>query len=230
MNMKKVLALSLVAIMIAILSFSTLAWFTDDDSATNDFTINGAGQGEDTEDKIFSVEVKENVDGEDEPVDNMTFENVLPGANYTKEAYVTNTGANDQYIRVTLTVSDWALVKDIISINMDDAFAANWHIDSTDVSINAEGNLTAASDASVDANGNLVVVMYLDKILTPNTTVELMDLVSISKDADQSDFTAAGFADGFIIDVKADAVQTKNLLDTYGTIEWENARDSFNAL
>ena len=230
MNMKKVLAISLVAIMVAILSFNTLAWFTDADNATNDFTINGAGNGDDTEDEIFSVEVKENVDGEDEPVDNMTFEDVLPGANYKKEAFVTNTGANDQYIRVTLTVSDWALVKDIISINMDDAFANNWVIDSTDVSIDADGNLSASSDASVDANGNLVVILYLDQILVPNEKIDLMDYVSISKDATQADFTDAGFADGFIIDVHADAVQTQNMLDTYGTIEWENARDSFAAL
>lgn len=229
MNMKKVLVISLVAIMVAILSFNTLAWFTDADNATNDFTINGAGNGDGTEDEIFSVEVKENVDGEDEPVDEMTFEDVLPGANYKKEAFVTNTGSNDQYIRVTLTVSDWALVKDIISINMDDAFASNWVIDTADVSIDADGNLSAA-DAAVDANGNLVVIIYLDQILAPAEKVDLMDYVSISKDATQADFTAEGFADGFIIDVHADAVQTQNMLDTYGTNEWENARDSFAAL
>ena len=214
--------------MIAILSYSTLAWFTDNDSATNDFTVNGAGTGD--ADDIFSVEVKENVDGEDEPVDEMTFDNVLPGANYKKEAYVTNTGSNDQYIRVTLTVSDWALVKDIVAINMDDAFAANWHIDSTDVSIDADGNLIAASDASVDADGNLVVVMYLDKKLAAGETVDIMDYVSISTAATQDDFAAEGFADGFIIDINADAVQTENMLATYGEIEWQNARDSFNAM
>lgn len=229
MNMKKVLVISLVAIMVAILSFNTLAWFTDADNATNDFTINGAGNGDGTEDEIFSVEVKENVDGEDEPVDEMTFEDVLPGANYKKEAFVTNTGSNDQYIRVTLTVSDWALVKDIISINMDDEFASNWVIDTADVSIDADGNLSAA-DAAVDANGNLVVIIYLNQILVPAEKVDLMDYVSISKDATQADFTAEGFADGFVIDVHADAVQTQNMLDTYGTIEWENARDSFAAL
>lgn len=227
MNMKKVLAVSLVAIMIAILSFNTLAWFVDEDNATNDFTVNGAGQ--DDPDKIFSVEVKENVDGEDEPVDEMTFEDVLPGADYKKEAFVTNTGSNDQYIRVTLTVSDWDLVKDIISINMDDAFASNWVIDTANVSIDADGNLSA-SGAAVDTNGNLVVIIYLDKILTPAEKVDLMDYVSISEQATQDDFAAAGFADGFIIDVHADAVQTQNILDTYGPSEWENARDSFNAL
>ena len=228
MNKKKLLAISLVVCMIAILSYSTLAWFTDADNATNDFTVNGAGQED--PDKIFSVDVKENVEGEDQPVDEMTFENVLPGDNYKKEAYVTNTGSNDQYIRVTLTVSDWALVKDIIAINMDDAFAANWHIDSTDVSVDAEGNLIAASDASVDADGNLVVVMYLDKILAADETVDLMDYVAISTAATQDDFAAEGFADGFSIDVKADAVQTENILATYGDVEWQNARESFNTL
>lgn len=228
MNMKKVLALSLVAILVAILSFNTLAWFTDADNATNDFTVNGAGQED--PDEVFSVEVKENVEGEDEPVDEMTFEDVLPGAEYKKEAYVTNTGSNDQYIRVTLTVSDWDLVKDIVIINMDNDFAANWHIDSTDVSVDAEGNLVAASDASVDADGNLVVVMYLDKILAADETVELMDMVSISTAATQDDFAADGFADGFIIDVKADAIQTENVLETYSDVQWQNARESFNAL
>ena len=228
MSKKKVLVISLVAIMIAILSYSTLAWFSDSDNATNDFTVNGAGQED--PDEIFSVEVKENVDGEDEPVDEMTFENVLPGAEYKKEAYVTNTGSNDQYIRVTLTISDWALIKDIVTINMDDDFATNWYIDSTDVSVDAEGNLTAASDASVDADGNLVVVMYLDKILVPGETVELMDLVSISTAATQDDFAAEGFADGFYIDIDADAVQTQNMLENYSDVEWQNARDSFNAL
>ena len=47
--------------MIAILSFSSLAWFTDNDSATNDFTIGGAGTGD--ADDIFSMEVWEK--GED---------------------------------------------------------------------------------------------------------------------------------------------------------------------
>ena len=225
MNMKKVLALSLVAIMVAILSFSTLAWFTDNDASTNDFTVNGGGNED--PDEIFSVDVKENVDGEQLPVDEIEFEDVLPGASYKKEAYITNTGANDQYIRVILTISDWALVKDIVTINMDDNFANDWHIDSTDVSVDGEGNLVASSDASVDADGNLVVVMYLDKKLTANETVNVMDYVNISKDATQDDFAAEGFKDGFQISIKADAIQTENILPTYGTVEWQNARESF---
>ena len=96
--------------------------------------------------------------------------------------------------------------------------------------IDADGNLIATSDASVDADGNLVVVMYLDKKLAAGETVDIMDYVSISTAATQNDFAAEGFADGFIIDINADAVQTENMLATYGESEWQNARDSFNAM
>ena len=114
MNKKKLLSLALVVIMIATISFSSLAWFTDKDEATNDFTIGGAGQGE--ADKIFSVDVKEYVDGKNEPVDEMDFEQVLPGDHHNKEAFITNTGSYDQYIRVVMTISDWNQIKKIVTI------------------------------------------------------------------------------------------------------------------
>lgn len=228
MSKKKILSLSLVVIMIAILSFSSLAWFTDADSAKNDFTINGAGQND--PDEIFSVDVQENVDGASQPVENMDFEDVLPGDHHKKEAFVSNTGSYDQYIRVVMTVTDWKLIKDVVTINMDDDFAANWKIVSSDVSINSDGNLTTQTDSSVNANGALVVTMYLTKKLLPGETVQIMDYVSVSELATQADFIDPAFADGFQITFDAAAVQTENILDTYGTEEWENAKDTFEAL
>lgn len=228
MSKKKLLSLSLVVIMIAILSFSTLAWFTHDDSATNDFTIGGAGQNDPN--KIFSVDVKENVDGEAQPVDKADFENILPGDHYKKEAYITNTGAYEQYIRVTMTVTDWKLIQNVVTINMDDAFASNWQLDAGGVSVDNNGVLTAQTDASVNANGELVVVMYLNKKLAVGETIDIMDYVSVSADATQDDFVAAGFADGFQIKIEADAAQTKNILANYGTDEWQNAKDTFATL
>ena len=61
MSKKKLLSLAVVAIMIAILSFGTLAWFTDSDSVTNDFGV--AGGGNNNPDEIFSIDVMEQVDG-----------------------------------------------------------------------------------------------------------------------------------------------------------------------
>ncbi len=230
MNKKKLLSVSIVVMMIAILSFSSLAWFTDTDSATNDFTIGGAGQGDDTADKIFSVDVKENVDGEEQPVEEQKFENVLPGDVYKKEAYVSNTGSYEQYIRVTMTITDWKLIQNIVSINMDDDFGTNWKISSAGVDVDDDGNLITKNDSSVNANGELVVVLFLNKKLAVGETVEIMDTVSIAKTATQDDFTAEGFADGFQIKIHADAAQTENILETYGTSEWQNAENTFKAL
>lgn len=228
MSKKKLLSLALVVIMIAILSFGSLAWFTDADSATNDFNIGGAGQND--PDKIFSVDVKEKIDGEEQPVEEQTFENILPGDRYRKEAYVSNTGAYEQYIRVTMTITDWKLIRNIVTINMDDAFETAWKISSAGVDVDDNGNLTASNDSSVNEKGELVVVLYLNKKLAVGETVQIMDTVSIARTATQNDFTAEGFADGFQIKIHADAAQTKNVLASYGTVEWQNAENTFQSL
>ena len=228
MNKKKLLSLAMVVIMIAILSFSSLAWFTDTDSATNDFKVGGAGEND--PDTIFSVDVKENVDGEEEPVDEMDFDDVLPGDVYKKEAYINNTGSYDQYIRVTMTITDWELIKNIVTIQMDADFATNWKICSLGVDLDDNGNLITKNDSSVDSDGNLIVVLFLNKKLEAGDTVQIMDSVSISTKATQNDFTAEGFADGFQIQIDADAAQTENILTEYGEIEWQNAENTFKAL
>lgn len=227
MSKKKLLSLAAVAIMIAILSFSSLAWFTDNDSAANDFQIGGAGTGK--EDDIFSVDVKENVDGEEQPVDKMDFADVLPGDSYKKEAYVSNTGAYEQYIRVTMTVTDWKLIKDVVTINMDDRFNDSWHIYGGQARVE-DDILSDYSNTVLDEDGSLVVTMYLNKKLQPGETVDIMDYVEISAEATQKDFAAEAFADGFQITFDADAVQTENILSALDEREWYNAMKSFEKL
>ena len=237
MSKKKLLSLALVVIMIAILSFSTLAWFTDADSATNDFTVGGAGQQD--PDKIFSVEVKENVDGEQAPVDNMTFENVLPGDSYKKEAFITNTGSYEQYIRVVMTVTDWSLINGgvtgggngVVVIKMDKDFKDNWQIVGQ-AQVRDDGTLVVNSAGGTYDNttDTLTVTMYLKHKLQPGETVQIMDSVTIATKATQADFAAAGFADGFQISFDADAAQTENILTEKSADEWRNAQATFKAL
>lgn len=228
MNKKKILSLALVVIMIAILSFSSLAWFTDKDSAKNDFTIGGAGQND--PEKIFSVDVKENVDGEAEPVDEIKFEDILPGDNHKKEAYVSNTGAYEQYIRVVMTITDWNQIKDVVSIKMDEQFNDTWHIYNSGVYVDADGYLKPHANANVNADGALVVTMFLNSKLAVSTEAQIMDMVSVSADATQEDFVSENFADGFQITFDADAAQTKNILSAYDEEEWKNAMATFKAL
>jgi len=227
MNKKKLLSLALVVIMIAILSFSSLAWFTDADSAKNDFTVGGAGQND--PDKIFSVDVKEEVDGEEEPVEEWDFEEILPGDKLKKEAYITNTGSYEQYIRLIMTITDWKQVEDIITVNMDDAFNDNWHIYGGQARV--ENDILADySNTVLDQDGSLVVTMYLNKKLQPGETINIMDYVEISKDATQDDFKDSAFADGFQIIFDADAAQTENILSSFDSREWYNAMKTFEEL
>lgn len=227
MNKKKLLSLALVVIMIATISFSSLAWFTDKDAAENKFTIGGAGQ--ENPDKIFSVDVKENVDGKEEAVDGMEFKDILPGDHHKKEAYVENTGSYEQYIRVVMTITDWYEIDDIVTIKMDEKFAENWHINEGGIQVTEEGILVR-NYTPADENGNLVVTLYLNKKLQPKEKINIMDYVEISTEATQSDFADAAFADGFQITFDADAAQTEHILDKYDAEEWKNARTTFETL
>lgn len=238
MNKKKILSLALVVIMIAILSFSTLAWFTDSDSAENDFNIGGAGTGKPED--IFDIEVKENIDGKEEAVDNAEFKDILPGDNYKKEAYLTNNGSYEQYVRVVMTVTDWSLINGgvtgtngVVTIYMDKDFNQNWQIVGQIQAKQVENKLVLCvnSDGCYDAQTDtLTVTMYLKHKLAPGETVQIMDAVSISPNATQADFAAEGFADGFQIAIDADAAQTENILDEYHADEWQNAKKTFEAL
>ena len=53
MNKKKLLSLALAVIMIAILSFGTLAWFSDSDDVTNNFYIASSDDPSDPDDHAY---------------------------------------------------------------------------------------------------------------------------------------------------------------------------------
>ena len=105
MNKKKLLSLALVLVLIATLSFGSLAWFSDTDEVTNKFMVADSASNPDD---IFSVDVWEYVDGDKitEDQDGHTYEDILPGGRYHKEPYVENTGSYDQYVRVKVTVTN----------------------------------------------------------------------------------------------------------------------------
>ena len=129
-----------------------------------------------------------------------------------------------------MTVTDWELIKDVVTIKMDEAFKDNWQIVAGGVSVNSEGKLTTQTLSSVNEDGELVVTLYLNKKLASGETVQIMDLVTVAVEATQDDFAAEGFADGFQIKFDADAAQTENILSEYSADEWRNAKATFEAL
>lgn len=208
LNKKKVLAIALAVCLIAILSMSTLAWFSDSKNVTNEFLV--AGSDDQDPDEIFSVKVSEDTpDGTDDE-DGYIYENILPGDQLKKTVHVENTGSYDQYIRVTVTISDaqaWiaAMGNQVTEAQVMALFegfdATKWH--------------HIWNNRIEDPNPTeLIFVMYYNEKLAPDAQITVFEGINIPTTLTQEQ--AAAFAGGFTINVKADAIQTENVLpDNY---------------
>lgn len=216
MSKKKLLSLALVIIMIATLSFGTLAWFTDSDEVTNDFLV--AGSEDSDPDEIFSVDVWEDSEGEENEDGGYTYENILPGDKLTKVVNVENTGSYDQYIRVTIEISD--------AIAWQNALGENFNDETLMACFDGyDPELWRHETSKVDTAANVIrITMYYNGgakgsygIVAPGDVVTVFTAVNIPASLTQEQ--AAAFAGGFEITVTADAVQTENLgIDTANTI------------
>lgn len=214
MSKKKLLSLSLVVIMIAILSFGTLAWFNDSDSVKNEFHVATSDDPSDPDD-IFSVDLWEPVDKNEDGVisddekeqTGLKFENILPGATYDKNPTVENTGAYDQYIRVVVTLSDAQAWMEILGRGYD----------LSTIFVGHDEDLWTRSDDSGVKGENLVYVYYLDKVLKPDETVALFTDVKLPTSLTQQQM--AKLNGGFELTIRADAIQTENLGDGVDTAQ-----------
>ena len=219
-NKKKVLVTSVAIILVAILSFSTLAWFSDADEVTNKFMV--AGSEDKNPDEVFSVDVWEKLDkdGDGQPDDEKdhdgnTYENVLPGGTYVKEPHVQNSGAYDQYVRVKVTVSDAAAWMEILgSYSITDLTTIfKGYDDSLWIRLDEP-----AYDEEADT---LTYVYYLEKNLKPGEDVTLFTHVVIPGVLTQNDLAKVGGS--FELTIVAEAVQTENVgsnaLEAFQTVE-----------
>ena len=205
MSKKKLLSLSLVVIMIAVLSLNTLAWFSDSDEVTNDILI--AGSDDADPDAVFSVDVWENTPDGEKDQDGYTYKNILPGDLLKKEVYVENTGAYDQYIRVIVVVSDarqWAAV-----LKLDEGAVPAL---SQLVSGLNNDKWTPNSANYDETNNTFWYVLYGTNILKVDADTSVFTGVKIPTSMTQEQ--GATFEGGFKIKVLAQAVQTRNVGDT----------------
>lgn len=224
LNKKKVTTLALAVCLIATLSFGSLAWFTDADSVTNDFMV--AGSDNEDPDEIFSVEVWEEGDDED---DGLEFEDILPGDKLDKVAHVKNTGSYAQYIRVKITVSDAAVWQDVFKANL---------VPVTEF-VNADAmeswnDIYGIGSYLDEENDSFVYYLYYNTPLNPDNKetegedeagdITVFDKAYISGLLDR-DQAAALKNDGFQISVHADAVQTEhvgaNVYEAFQTVGME---------
>ena len=202
MSKKKLLSLSLVVIMIAILSLSSLAWFNDSDSVKNEFHI-ATSDDPSNPDDIFSVDLWEPVDedGDGTPEKEqvgLEFENILPGSTFDKKPTVENTGAYDQYIRVVVTLSDAnAWVE-----------ALGYGYDLSTIFVGHDETLWTRSQGS-HVGDELVYVYYLNEVLEPGKTAVLFEQVKLPTSLTQEQM--AKLNGSFELTIRADAIQTENL-------------------
>lgn len=203
LDKKKVFALALAACLIATLSMGSLAWFTDDDSVTNDFFI--AGSEDQNPDDVFSVDVWEDAtpedpDGEEKIQDGIKYPAILPGDDLYKEVNVENTGAYEQYARVIVTVSDAHIWQEL---------HGEVYVPLNKIATDLSGEFQPWSieyDADADA---LTYVLYYNHILAVDEVVNLFTNVAIPEALNRDQ--AAAMAGGFQINVVAEAVQTENV-------------------
>lgn len=207
MSKKKLLSLALVVIMIAILSFSTLAWFNDKDEVTNKFYV--ASSGDDTADEIFSVDVWENTPDGDKDQDGYEYKDILPGSELKKEVFVENTGYYSQYIRMTVTVTNADAWVAALGNGYDLGTIFGGHDEVKWVRLDA-GTYNGADNT-------YTMVYYLTETLGAGETACLFETVNIPTQLTQADMVFIN--NGFDLTVVADAVQTENLgVDTTDSI------------
>ena len=88
---KKIVSLALVASLLALVIVGgTLAYFTDTESAENTFVVGNV-----------------DIDLTEPSWRDSNVENIQPGMTYAKDPTVANTGVNNAYIRVNVTLNKW---------------------------------------------------------------------------------------------------------------------------
>ena len=219
---RKVVVLSLLICLLALLTtMGSLAWFSASDSVENKFMV--ADSTDTDPDDIFSIDVWEQhdsngdndfneVDDVKRTDDGLVYDDILPGDKLSKIAHVTNTGHYDQYVRVTVTISDataWinALGEDVKVEELFVGFdSSKWN------------NISKKIEGETDT---VTYVLYYNDILTSGEDITLFTHVQIPTSLTQAQ--AAEFDGDFTIDVKAEAVQTENVgsnaYEAFATVE-----------
>lgn len=222
MTKRKLFVLALVVCLIATISVGTLAWFSDSDSVKNQFMV--ATSDDDTADEIFSIDVYEKYDSDKNGTDEeyqvgITYQDILPGDELVKKAYVKNTGHYDQYVRVIVTISD--------ATAWINAVGENVEIENLFVGFDATKWNNISKDIAGSTDTVTYVLYYNSVLAASDPAIELFTAVKIPESLTQAQ--AAAFGGSFTIDVKAQAVQTANVVPA-GTAAVDAALAAFTTV
>ena len=231
MKKKITLVVTCIVLVAAMVIGGTLAYFTDTKSAENTFTVGNV--------KIKLDEAVPGGDGERTEA-GVTYTDITPGIAYGKDPVVTNTGKNDAYVRLIVTIENgmnWmGLYNDNVwTAPQEEAFMAlinntlgeDWTLEDIDYVTNAKWGST-----------DFVATLVYNKTLAPNeATSAAFTQVKLPEKATASDITTRITQSGtFRIDVVAQAIQTAGFEATLGEdgttvvkTAMENAWSSFES-
>lgn len=232
LNKKKVLTASLAVSLVAILSFGTIAWFNaTSEEVTNKFMI-ADSDGNNVPD--FSVELFETKEGTE--VTAKEYIDILPNAALEKDPTVRNTGDYDMYTRVVVTLSDaqaWIDASAKYGIADEDSeildkmidLNSNWKRYTEPKHNQTENTLTYVYYYEGAQGGVLEGVKGTEKS-EDKKTEPLFTKVTIPYQLQMDDMNY-GSDKGFTITVKAEAVQSENIIKDTTPIEHSKAYTAF---
>ena len=194
MTKKKVFVAALAVCLVAILSLGTLAWFTATDEVENIFKVSTDDETQKPDFKLDLFEHKADEDGkiDDTEVEANTYDNVAPGDKLFKDPTVRNDGQYDMWVRISVTLEDYAAWEAILGDDYD--FSAILTGVSTDWSLDRS---TVGTDT---------LVYYKDAELAVGDTSTLFTGVEIPGE----EFTVDNMPTEFSLKLVADAIQSDN--------------------
>ena len=213
---KKIVAFAMVFALAAVAVVGgSLAYFTDTDAKENTFTVGNV--------KIALIEQQ---NGDNELVDFENDKQLMPGAENAVDKIVSveNTGGNDAYIRVKITVpSDLA---EVIHLVFEDNYTSTWNevTSETDNSGKVYTAVYKTKIASGDSTSHLLSKVYLDERvdmrLDENNNQEYFYTVTTEEgDAVITEDVPVSL-ENIQVDVVAEAIQADG---------FDNAEDAFAA-
>ncbi len=199
---KKILAISLVVSLVAVAALGvTLAYFTDTGKVDNTFTVGN-----------IDIALTETVANDGEQAQTITeadegfeYASIVPGDSLTKAPVVENTGDNDAYVFMKLTVSDASAIGTMLA-NLQDAV--------DDGIINFDYNSTGAwqfISNTVSGSDRVIWIGYKTVLAPGASTTAPFTTINIPTGLTADDFDA--LEGGFSLTVEAHAIQADNISD-----------------
>lgn len=210
MSKRKLFLIAISVCLISVISLGTLAWFSDSDVVNNKFMI--ADSSDNTADDIFSIDVWE-IDPESNEKEETghTYEDVLPGDSLTKDVFVKNTGYYDQYVRVIVTISDAKAWLNTVPENTDGAAYMTQIFKGLDLTKWSPIYNSLTDTTEITDDTELVYVLYYKDVLkASDDAINVFDSIEIPTTLTREQ--AAAFDNEFTINVRAQAVQTENVV------------------